>query len=77
MRSRIAAPERRAATVNLATAILFAVAVGAASNSSAAYQPRVGQLHADFVLPRIDTREPISLSQFRGKKVLLVHFASW
>lgn len=43
----------------------------------AQYRPSVGKPHPDFVLPRIDTREPVALSQFRGKKVLLVHFASW
>ena len=41
------------------------------------YQPRVGQPHPDFVLPNIETGEPVSLSQYRGKKVLLIHFASW
>jgi hypothetical protein len=41
------------------------------------YDPVVGQAHADFTLPRIDTREPVALSQFRGKKVLLIQFASW
>jgi len=44
---------------------------------AAPYAPRVGQLHPDFTLPRIDNRQPVSLSQFRGKKVLLIHFASW
>ena len=41
------------------------------------YSPRVGQVHPDFVLPGIADREPVSLSQFRGRKVLLVNFASW
>lgn len=41
------------------------------------YRPQIGQPHPDFVLPRIDNGKPTSLSQFRGKKVLLVHFASW
>lgn len=45
--------------------------------SAADYAPKVGELHVDFTLPRIDTREAVSLSQFRGKKVLLIHFASW
>ncbi len=44
---------------------------------AAGYSPRVGSPHADFTLPDIDTREPVSLSQYRGKKVLLIHFASW
>jgi hypothetical protein len=41
------------------------------------YQPQVDAPHPDFVLPRIDNREAVSLAQFRGKKVLLIHFASW
>jgi hypothetical protein len=28
-------------------------------------------------LPRIDGREAVRLSDFRGKKVLLIHFAAW
>ena len=42
-----------------------------------AYHPRVGQPHAEFTLPAIDDGRPVSLSDFRGKKVLLIHFASW
>jgi cytochrome oxidase Cu insertion factor (SCO1/SenC/PrrC family) len=38
---------------------------------------KVGQLHPDFTLPAINDRAPISLSSFRGKKVLLIQFASW
>ena len=41
------------------------------------YEPKVGVRHPDFTLPRIDDRTPVSLSDFRGKKVLLIHFASW
>ena len=48
-----------------------------ATRSTADYEPIVGQPHIDFVLPRIDNRQPVALSQFRGKKVLLIHFASW
>lgn len=43
----------------------------------ATYRPQVGKPHPDFVLPRIDNGKPLRLSDFRGKKVLLVHFASW
>lgn len=42
-----------------------------------AYSPVVGEPLADFVLPNIDNREAVALSQFRGKKVLLIQFASW
>lgn len=54
--------------------ILIAAVVSAFGDD---YQPEVGQPHPDFVLPRIDNGQAVRLSQFRGKRVLLVHFASW
>ena len=56
---------------------LCVATVGSAQQPGRSYQPKVGQLHPDFVLPNIETGEPVSLSQHRGKKVLLIHFASW
>jgi hypothetical protein len=50
--------------------VLFAAPVGAAA-------PKVGERHADFTLANIADGKPASLSDFRGKKVLLVQFASW
>jgi hypothetical protein len=41
------------------------------------YDPQVGDVHEDFVLPDIATGKPRRLSDFRGTKVLLIHFASW
>jgi hypothetical protein len=41
------------------------------------YAPKVGERHPDFTLPTIGDRIPVSLSNFRGKKVLLIQFASW
>ena len=35
-----------------------------------------GQMYPDFVLPSLAGKE-IRLSDYRGKKVLLFHFASW
>lgn len=67
----------------VAAFLLFAVVgpVSAQENevvrSRGNYQPRVGEIHPDFTLPRIDSGEPVSLSSLRGKKVLLIHFASW
>ena len=43
----------------------------------AEYDPRVGEPHPDFRLPRISDRKPVSLSDYRGKKMLLIQFASW
>jgi hypothetical protein len=46
-------------------------------DSAASYAPKVGEKHPDFTLPRIDDGTPVSLSNFRGKKVLFIQFASW
>jgi hypothetical protein len=56
----------------------FGMLLGSPSRASAApYAPKVGQRHPDFTLPTIGDRAPVSLSNFRGKKVLLIQFASW
>ncbi len=47
------------------------------SGSQAAAPPAVGERHPDFTLADIATGKPVSLSDFRGKKVLLLQFASW
>ena len=39
--------------------------------------PKVGERHPDFTLPALADGKPKSLSDFRGKKVLLIQFASW
>jgi hypothetical protein len=39
--------------------------------------PAVGSPFGDLVLPDIRTGEPVDLASFRGKKVLLIEFASW
>jgi hypothetical protein len=44
---------------------------------AAGYSPRVGKPHADFTLPSVNGGKGVSLADFRGKKVLLLHFASW
>ncbi len=49
----------------------------AATAGAEGYSPQVGQPHPDFTLPNLDDRAAVSLSQFRGRKVLLIHFASW
>jgi hypothetical protein len=49
----------------------------AAHAQAEGYRPRVGEPHADSVLPSLSDGEPMGLSEYRGRKVLLVHFASW
>ena len=41
------------------------------------YKPEVGKPHPDFILPSIEDGKQLQLSDYRGKKVLLLHFASW
>ena len=64
---------------NLALALATCgMILGSNSRASAAsYAPKVGEKHPDFTLPRINDGAPVSLSNFRGKKVLLIQFASW
>jgi hypothetical protein len=58
--------------------ILAAAWAGAIPSARAEeYSPSIGKPHADFTLPSIEDGKPVSLSQFRGQKVLLIHFASW
>ncbi len=56
--------------------LAFTAAIGFGEEPSG-YAPQVGELHPDFVLPQLEDRQAVSLAQFRGKKVLLIHFASW
>lgn len=55
--------------------------LGSTSNSQESapqtYRPKVGERHVDFCLPQIGSSKPVALSDFRGTKVLLMHFASW
>lgn len=41
------------------------------------YRPVKGEPHLDFSFPDIRDGKLKKLSDFRGKKVLLLHFASW
>lgn len=55
---------------------LVLTAVGGTGRAGAA-PPTVGERHPDFTLPGIADGKPVALSDFRGKKVLLIQFASW
>jgi peroxiredoxin len=48
---------------------MSSLADGPAANS--------GERYVGFTLPDIETGRPVSLSDFHGKKVLLIQFASW
>ncbi len=60
----------------VATAAILSVLL-AGDAGAARYAPTVGTWHSDFTLPNIADGKPVSLSDFRGKKVLLIQFASW
>jgi hypothetical protein len=62
-----------AAAVAVAAVVLSLAGVA----GGAGYGPKVGERHPDFTLPDINTGKPVSLSNFHGKKVLLIQFASW
>jgi hypothetical protein len=60
------------------TLLLWGTVLGSTSRAwASSYAPKVGERHPDFTLPTIGDRTPTSLSSFRGKKVLLIQFASW
>jgi hypothetical protein len=63
---------QRATILSVLSALLTSPSVFAGP-----YSPRVGERHPDFVLPTIRDGKAVALSQFRGKKVLLIQFASW
>lgn len=65
--------------MSLSKSIPFAAAILAilGGNRLDAAQPRMGERHPDFTLANIADGKPVSLSDFRGKKVLLIQFASW
>ena len=72
-----------AVIVLVLTFALFHLATGVRADESSrsllrpSYEPEVGKPHPDVILQTIEHDRAISLSQFRGKKVLLIHFASW
>ena len=61
----------------LITTIVALFSMNESQAQRASYSPKVGQPHPDFILPSIEDGKPVQLSDFRGKKVLLMHFASW
>jgi len=63
--------------VNPFAVVLVAASIIPSFVCVAEYQPKLGEYHPEFTLPDIATGKPVSLSDFRGKKVLLIQFASW
>ncbi len=63
----------------LAVLLVLAAAFQATALAQSPKPPvmELGKPYPAFTLPKIDDRAPTSLSDFRGQKVLLIHFASW
>ncbi len=60
-----------------AVSAVLAALINLQAASAESYRPKVGKYHPQIVLPTIEHDRVLALSSFRGKKVLLVHFASW
>ena len=67
----------RMLTAMTAIMLLFGLQQNLLSQEANKYSPKVGQLHPEFIMPSIADDSPIKLSDFAGKKVLLINFASW
>ena len=65
--------------LQLALALLPVLLAGAlpASLDAEEVPVRVGQPYPALVLPALADGAPLSIEQFRGRKVLLHQFASW
>ena len=68
----------RVVFTTLGCAFLFCALPAAQAQADATPEigVREGQLYPDFMLPRVDG-DIARLSDYRGKKILLFHFASW
>ncbi len=68
---------RSPAVVLRASALLIGLAACSSRGLADSYRPKVGRYHPEIVLPTLEHDRAVALSDYRGKKVLLVHFASW
>ena len=53
------------------------ICCGATARSASAYPPEPGTAHPQIVLYTLEGDRTMALSKLQGKKVLLIHFASW
>ena len=66
-----------ARTLPTVIALLAMLTCGQACAQNAGYRPQLGKRHPALRLPNIEHGEAVSLADYLGKKVLLIHFASW
>ena len=58
--------------------LVLAAGIGAGlSGAEERTAPRLGEAYPSLVLPSLADGAPLSITHFRGKKVLLLQFASW
>lgn len=56
---------------------VFVLALLAGAPLVARETPRVGEPFGPLVLPTVDGTAVVDLADFRGRRVLLIEFASW
>jgi hypothetical protein len=61
----------------LTLACVAAALLTAASYGADAPRLEVGEPFPDLVLPALDDGRPLSVAQFRGRRLILMVFASW
>ena len=71
------APARRVATSLAAVLATWLLAGLLLAPSARAEEPVRGRAHPPLRLPRIDGEGTLDLHALRGRKVLLIQFASW
>jgi hypothetical protein len=57
--------------------LLIAASVVAAAGGQPPSGPKPGDPYPSYLLPSLRGGDPLSVAHFRGKKVLLLQFASW
>jgi len=62
--------------ITIIASLMLAVFVASPSTAAPA-QTDVGQPFPDLVFPTVDGEQTVRLSDHRGKRVLLIEFASW
>jgi len=60
-----------------AIGIIFLFLLAMTASAQSAYRIQVGEPFPDLLLPSLDDGKPLSVSNFRGEKVILHVFASW
>ena len=57
--------------------LLIAASVVAPARGEPPSGPKPGDPYPSYLLPSLRSGDPLSVAHFRGKKILLLQFASW